>query len=74
MKQNWFNTLNEALGSENLTEFWPLGINVNYNDTVRLTVETGETYGKRQVPVYLTVSVYRNERGMYERPISYRSH
>jgi len=74
MKQNWFNTLNEALEAENLVEFWPMGSNIQYGETVRHLIDTGETYGKRQVPVYVNISVYRDERGMYERPINYRTH
>lgn len=57
--QNWFNTLNEALESEQLVEYWPLGTNIQYGQTVQLA-----SNGK-------WISVYRDERGMYERPIHY---
>lgn len=68
-KQNWFKTLNEALDSEDLIDFWPLGSNINYNETVRHIVETGIMNGKR--PQTMLVSVYRDEQGRYERPIHY---
>lgn len=60
MKRNWFNTLNEALDSENLIDQWPLGTNVNYDETVRLITDD-----------YRLISVYRDSRGMYERPVHY---
>lgn len=59
-KQNFFPTLNESLESEGLVEKWPLGSNMNYGETVRHIV--GDTL----------ISVYRDERGMYERPIHYK--
>ena len=58
-KQNFFPTLNESLESEGLVEKWPLGSNINYGDTVRHIVDN------------TLISVYRDERGMYERPIHY---
>lgn len=58
---NWFNTLNDALESEGLVDLWPLGLNVGYNQEVHF-VNDG-TF----------VSIYRDERGMYERPIHYAS-
>ena len=54
---NYFPTLNDALDSEKLTELWPLGLNLDYGCTARV-VKDG-TF----------ISVYRDERGMYERPI-----
>ena len=57
--KNWFNTLNEALESEGLVEFWPLGINIKYEETVDVVVN-----GKY-------ISVYRSAQGLYERPIHY---
>lgn len=56
---NFFNTLNDALEAEQLVEFWPLGINISYGETVSLAIR-----GK-------WISVYRDMRGMYERPIHY---
>ena len=58
---NWFNTLNESLSSENLVESWPLGVNIRYNETVQV-VDKG-----------VFISVYRDERGFYERPIHYKT-
>lgn len=58
-QQNFFKTLNESLESEGLVEKWPLGSNINYGETVRHIVDNE------------LISVYRDERGMYERPIHY---
>jgi hypothetical protein len=57
--RNFFNTLNEALESEGLVNLWPLGLNINYGQTERFVVDNH------------CVSVYRDERGMYERPVHY---
>jgi len=62
-KQNKFNTLSEALDSENLGHIWderPIA----YDQTLSLTYQDGTKYGHY-------VSVYRDERGLYERPIHY---
>ena len=56
---NWFNTLNEALESECLIEYYPLGLNINYNQTARI-VKDGKF-----------ITIYRDESGRYERPIHY---
>lgn len=63
MKQNKFNTLSECLESENILHMWdsrPL----SYDQTLGLTYDDGTRYG-------YYVSVYRDERGLYERPIHY---
>ena len=63
MKQNKFNTLSECLESENISHMWdarPL----SYDQTLGLTYDDGTRYG-------YYVSVYRDERGLYERPIHY---
>ncbi len=59
VQQNWFKTLNEALDAEGLVEYWPLGLNVRYDQTVS-TAKNGKY-----------ISVYRAENGQYERPIHY---
>jgi hypothetical protein len=59
-KQNWFNTLNEALNSENLIELWPFGRNISYGENVRIVVEDR------------LISIFRNDNGMYERPVHYK--
>lgn len=59
--KNWFNTLNDALSSENLIELWPIGTNINYDETVAIT--SHNTY----------ISVHRDARGMYERPVHYHT-
>lgn len=56
---NRFPTLNDALASEGLVDHWPLGINIGYAETVSI-VHQGRF-----------VSVARDERGIYERPIHY---
>jgi hypothetical protein len=61
MKPNWFNSLQEALMSESLVEYWPLGVNIQYNQTIKVVA-----FGKY-------ISVYRNENGLYERPIHYKT-
>ena len=58
---NWFPTLNDALDSEGLVDIFPLGANINYGETLRF-VKDG-TF----------VTIYRDERGMYERPVHYAS-
>ena len=58
-KRNWFDTLNEALASENLIEYWPLGRNINYGENASFIIS-----GK-------FISVYRETNGKYERPIHY---
>lgn len=58
-----YNTLNEALAAtdEKLVALYPLGYNLRYGETIRF-VKDG-----------IFVSVYRDERGMYEEAISYES-
>lgn len=64
-KQQWFNTLNEALASEStpkqrdLIAEWPLGRNINYGETASVTTDRR------------FISVYRNQDGLYERPLHY---
>ena len=69
----YYPTLNEALasGRKDLTPFWPLGSNIAYGETVRHVVDSGLTYGKTGKPIYVVISVYRDERGMYEEPTTY---
>lgn len=66
MKQNWFNTLNEALDSEGLLDSWEIHFPpITYNDTYSWTWNDGSRYGRY-------VSVYRDDQGRYERPIHYQ--
>ena len=66
MIQNWFNTLNEALESEGLLESWnPTSPSIQYSETRSWTWEDGSKNGR-------LVSVYRNEKGLYERPVHYK--
>lgn len=58
-QQNWFPTLNAALEAEGLVSHWPLGKNIGYGETAD-TVAQGRF-----------ITVYRDERGMYERPVHY---
>ena len=62
---NWFNTLNEALEAENLLHTWDsLYSPIKYDSTAHYTYQDGTKYGHY-------ISIYREERGMYERPIHY---
>lgn len=58
-KANWFDTLNEALASEDLVNLWPVGKIMCYGDTVGFAAA-----GR-------WISVYRSESGRYERPVHY---
>lgn len=61
-QKNWHGTLNQALEAGNVDlVVWPLGLNLNYNQTARI-VSNG-----------LFVSVCRDNKGMYETAISYTS-
>lgn len=63
--KNWFPTLNDALEAEGLLESWKLHFNpIGYNETYTYTIQDGTKYGRY-------VSIYRDERGMYERPVHY---
>lgn len=63
--KNWFNTLAEALRSENLEDTWQIYFNpISYNETYTYTFDDGTKYGHY-------VSIYRDNRGMYERPVHY---
>ena len=63
MKQNLFQTLTDALESENLEHSWPC-TPIAYGQTVGITHDDGTRYGHY-------ISIYRDERGLYERPIHY---
>ena len=67
----FYNTLNESLDSAGVKDLWPMGSNIAYGQTVRHIVETGNLKGKRQIPELRLISVYRNESGRYESPITY---
>lgn len=62
--QNYFPTLSEALESENLSHAWNMRP-IAYNETLSLTYDDGTKYGH-------FISVYRDERGLYERPVHYK--
>ena len=65
-KQNWFNTLAEALQAENLEDTWELHFAaINYGYTFAYTCNDGSKHGRY-------VSIYRSEQGLYERPVTYR--
>lgn len=69
----YHDTLNQALAaaSDACVDLWPLGSNINYGETVRHLVETGDVYGRRKLPVCRVISVYRNEQGRYETATTY---
>ena len=63
---NWFNTLNDALESENLLHTWDaiqFG-GINYDQNFSYTYDDGTKHGR-----YITI--YRDNTGRYERPIHY---
>lgn len=63
-KQNWFETLNASLESENLIELWDIYQNISYGQTFSgVVVEDGKNYRH--------ISIYRNDNGLYERPTTY---
>lgn len=63
--QNWFDTLNAALESENLLDTWQANYPaIQYGGNISYTFDNGTKYGHY-------VSIYRNEQGKYERPIHY---
>lgn len=65
MKRNWFPTLNDALESEGLLEAWEIHFQpIRQGATFSWTYDDGSKYGH-------WVSIYRNEHGMYERPVHY---
>ena len=64
-KPNYFATLNDALASEGLVEAWDIKMSpLYYGQTVSWTWQDGTRYGHY-------ISIYRNEHGMYERPVHY---
>ena len=64
-KPNFFGTLNAALESEGLLPAWEMHMPpITYGETRRWTWNDGTKYGH-------LISVYRDERGMYERPLHY---
>lgn len=64
-KQNWFETLNEALESEDLVASWDVSFSpIPYDQTFSYRFDDGTKYGRH-------VSIYRDNRGMYERPVHY---
>lgn len=63
--ENFFNTLNEALNSENLIEAWDIHFPpIQYGQTYSWTWDDGSKYGHY-------ISIYRNNNGRYERPVHY---
>lgn len=63
--RNYFPTLNDALAAEGLMEAWECSSSpLAYGETRSWTWEDGSRHGRH-------VSIYRDERGMYERPVHY---
>jgi len=61
---NWFPTLNAALEAENLNDTWDAFWSpISYDENRRYTIQVDDRYHH--------VSIYRNEAGMYERPVHY---
>lgn len=65
VKQNWFNTLNEALESEGLLDTWEIHFPpIYYGQSFSYRYKDGSKWGRY-------VSIYRDDEGRYERPIHY---
>jgi len=64
IKQNWFETLNASLESENLIHAWEFGLNIGYGQTVSTTFDDGTKHGHY-------ISITRETDGRYERPVHY---
>lgn len=65
MKNNWFETLNSALESENLIESWDISFPpIGYGESRSWTWHNGTKYGHY-------ISIYRDSNGRYERPVHY---
>ena len=65
MQRNYFPTLNAALEAENLLAAWDCtNPPIHYGETRAWTYDDGSKYGR-------AISIYRNERGFYERPVHY---
>lgn len=63
--RNWFATLNDALAAEDLLDAWECTARpIAYGETRMWTWDDGTKHGR-------FVSIYRDERGFYERPIHY---
>lgn len=63
--RNWFPTLNDALEAEALLAAWDCtSPPINYGEVRTWTWDDGSRYGR-------LISIYRNERGLYERPTHY---
>ena len=65
-KSNYFPTLNAALEAEGLLEAWDCTFPpINYGQTHSFTWYDGKSRNGHYV------SIYRDERGFYERPVHY---
>ena len=65
IKQNWFNTLNEALESEGLLESWDFTYaGIGYGENFSYNWDDGTKWGRH-------ISIYRENNGKYERPVHY---
>jgi len=65
MGGNWFDTFNAALDAEGLLDLFPMVYGgIERGSTLTFTIDDGSRYGR-------FVSIYRDERGMYERPVHY---
>ncbi len=64
IKKNWFETLYLALQSENLENEWE-NETIEYNETI---TQHHKIHNNNK---YLHIVIYRDDKGLYERPISY---
>lgn len=64
VKQNWFNTLNEALESEGLLDTWDISMgSIGYGESARYVAMVR---GDKRF-----ITIYRETDGRYERPVHY---
>jgi hypothetical protein len=65
-KQNWFETLREALRAERIEHLWPISRNIQYGENADVLVEDSKGFRR--------ISIYRSDTtGRYERPVHYRT-
>ena len=64
VRQNWFETLSQALESEGLEGTWSCFNSISYGETVR--------YCEKINGVTNSIVISRDDKGRYERPIHYK--
>lgn len=66
VKQNWFESLNASLASENLLDAWDISmLPISYGETRQWTWQDGSRHGR-------LILITRETDGRYERPVHYQ--